>query len=575
MKRFFLKNLKLDGYLFLLTIVSLVLLVSVVRYGLRTYKIPEWDEQHYMRMATEFYRLIKYHLSFNTPYEMLQIVPFRQIGYPLLMLPFLAIFGLSKAYFWGIFTNGLLYVASIFGIYLIAKNFLSKLASFLAAFIFAFYGWTLLHLHLTYSETAISAFTIWTIFFLIKSDYFQSRKYTLLFGLFLGLGLLIKWIIVIYVLGPLLYVLYQIIKKRLFKKRVVLIHAAISALLIIIISFYPYYQNSYWIFEYFYGHRAGSPMWLIVPEQERNPLSLYSLTFYLNSFSQLGVFYFILIIAGFILALRKKSKLKAILLVVIISYFFSAFALLKADRHIIPIFPYLAILSASVFDYLKDNRYKISLIIVTVILSIGTFLGTVWGRGPMKQSLSSLPISLPFGQLNKIYLTAISRPPYIYKISGKEILDYITEDSKNSEIENPQVLSLFYYRPLDEPLMTYNLYTLEKPLSINNFVGTVIDNPDEETSYFIQSTFRNTDYILMKTGQRVDNYFSEINYRTLKALINLFDNDVVITDYYEEKVKLWIFQDSSEVTVFKKKREMSDGELEGMRLKLVEILKLN
>src|SRR3989344_7521384 len=142
------KTINSNKYIYLLSILSLVLIASVVRYGLRTYKVPEWDEQHYMRMATEFYRMIKYQLSFSTPYEMLQIVPFRQPGYPLLIVPFLLIFGLSQSYLWGIFTNGLLYVATIFGIYFVAKNYLSRLSSFLAAFIFAFYGWTLWHVHL-------------------------------------------------------------------------------------------------------------------------------------------------------------------------------------------------------------------------------------------------------------------------------------------------------------------------------------------------------------------------------------------------------------------------------------------
>lgn len=566
------KNLRLDKYIFLLVTLSLILLASVIRYGVRTYKIPEWDEQHYMRMATEFYRLIKNNLSFNTPYEMLQVVPFRQPGYPLLIVPFLLAFGLSHSYFWGIFTNGLLYVGSIFGIYFIAKNYLSRLAAFLAAFIFALYGWTLLHLHLTYSETATSAFVVWAILFLIKSNYFQNRKYTILFGLFLGLGLFVKWITIVYVFGPMLYIFYHILRKHLLTSWTVLMNGLVALALVTIIVAYPYYVNRYWIFQYFYGHRVGGPMWQIVPGEERNPFSLYSLTFYLNSFGQLGIFYFILIIAGFVLALRRKSKLKIILLVVIFSYVFSSYALLKADRHIIPIYPYLAILSASAFDYIKNKRSKILLVIVTVLLSVGTFFGTVWGKGPMKTSLYSLPVKLPFGEFNRIYLTSISRPPYIYKISGKEILDFIATDSKKSGIENPQILSLFYYRPLDEPLMAYNLYNQEKPFQVNNFLGTIIQDPEKGSTYFI-NIIKNTDYVLTKNGQKTDTYFSKENYKTLKAMITLFDNNPILPDYYEGEAKIWIYQDSSEVTIFKKRRQIPEDELEKLRLKLVEILK--
>ncbi|MBI4092107.1 MAG: glycosyltransferase family 39 protein, partial [Candidatus Levybacteria bacterium] len=284
------KLFKFDKYLILLGIISILFLASVVRYTLRTFKIPEWDEQHYMRMATEFYRLLQ-NPTADTINQMLSVVPFRQIGYPLLILPFLMIFGLSNSYFWGIFTNGLLYIATIFGIYFLTRQYLSSLSSFLASIIFAFYGWTLWHVHLTYSETAVSAFAVWTIFFLIKSDLFRNKKYSILFGIFLGLGLLVKWIVLVYVAGPLLYIFYRILKDHLFKNKKVLIYGTAAFLIAFVISFYPYFHNSYWISQYFYGHRVGGPMWLIVAPEERNPLSLYSLTFYLNSFSQLGIFF--------------------------------------------------------------------------------------------------------------------------------------------------------------------------------------------------------------------------------------------------------------------------------------------
>lgn len=570
-KQILLRKTKLDRYIVLLIILSLILLSSVVRFGLRTFKVPEWDEQHYMRMATEFYRLIKYNLSFNTPYDMLQIVPFRQLGYPLMIVPFLLIFGLSKAYFWGIFTNGLLYVATIFGIYFVARNFLSTFSSFLAAFTFAFYGWTLLHLHLTYSETASSAFIVWTLFFLIKSNMFQNRKLSLLFGVFLGLGLFVRWIILAYILGPLIYVFYQMLKNKLFKKKV-LVNIGLSVLISLLLSFFQYVQNYYWMFRYFYDVRVGSEVWQALPREETSLLSAYAWTFYLNSFAQLGILFFILIVSGFILALRKKSKLKPILFITIVGYIFSVIAPIKGERYIVPIFPYLAILSASVFDYIRSNKIKYALALFTIVLSIFSFLGSTWGKGPMKQSLVSLPLELPFGRWTKIYLTTYSRPPYIYKISGKEILDYIVEDSKKSGMENAQVLSLFYYRPLDEPLMTYNLYNLEKPLQINNFVGTVISDPEKESGPLLQNLMKNTDYVLTKSGKRIDVYFSEINYKTLRALITLFDH-FNLSDYYEQKSKFWIYQDSSEVSVFKKKKEIPSEELDKMQLKLIEIFK--
>lgn len=567
------RRLKFDRYVILLILISFGFLASLARYVLRSFSIPEWDEQYYMQMAVGFYRLLV-HPTLSTPNEIIQLVPVKQPGYPLLILPFLKVFGLSNSYFWALFTNGLLHVASIFGIFFIARNYLSKNASFLASIIFAFYGWTLFYVHLAYSETATSALSIFAILFLIKSNLFQNRKYSILFGLLLGFSLLTRWVAIIFVSGPILYIFYQILKKRLFKKRAVLVSLVISFLIAFLVSFYPYYLNSYWVFDvYFKGHRIGGPMWQIIPDYERNPFSLYSLTFYLNSFVKLGIFSFILIIGGLILAVFRKSKLKLFVLASFIPWaFFSFFSILKADRFIIPIYPYLAILSASVVDQIKNKYFKNALILAILILSASTFLGSVWGRGPMRESLSAFSINLPSSRVLNIYLTAISRPPNIYRRSGREIVDFIIKESKESGIKNPQVLPLYSYHFLDDPVATYNNYHQEKPVTINSFVGTVIQDSNKEAGYIVRTAMANN-YVLIKSGRKTDDYFAKENYKTLKALISLFEKDITIPDFYEEKTKIWITQDSSEVTILRKKREMSNTQLETVRLKFVEILK--
>lgn len=540
-----------NRYIIFLSILAIGFLASLVRFALRTYDIPVWDEQHYMFMATQFYRLLQ-NPSFNTPYEMLQVLSFRQPGYPLLILPFLMVFGLSNSYFWALFTNGLLYVSSIFAIFFIARNYLSKLASFLASLIFAFYGWTLYFVHFAYSETATSALCVWAILFLIKSEFFKNRKYSILFGIFLTFALLTRWIAIIFLAGPAFYIFYQIFKNKLFRNRAALVNIALSLFIVSLLLSYPYYVNYHQVFDYFNAHLIGGPNWQLTPQYERNPFSIYSLTFYLNSFAKLGIFYFILIIAGFLLTLIKTSKLKIFVLASFVPWlFFSFFSILKTDRFIIPIYPYLAILSASVFDYIKNKYFKSLLIIITIVLSFGTFLGTVWGKGP---------------------LTGISRPPNIYKLSGREIVDFIAQDSKASGMVNPQVTVLFSYRPLDEPIYTYNLYSLEKPLNILWLVGSEIKDTDKDTVFITKSAIKNADYILTKSGKKVEYYFTKNNYQALEAAILFVDKFFNIPDYYEEKVKFWIYQDSSEVTVFKKKRQISEQELEKARLKLVSEL---
>ena len=71
----------------------------------------------------------------------------------------------------------------------------------------------------------------------------------------------------------------------------------------------------------------------------------------------------------------------------------------------------------------------------------------------------------------------------------------------------------------------------------------------------------------------MDTYFSKENYGTLKALITLFDHNPSFLANFEEKKIIWIYQDSSQVSIFKKKKEIPSPELDEIRLRLGEILK--
>ena len=566
------KKIKEKRYFILLSIFSVILLASVVRYAWRTFQIPVWDEQHYMQMAAEFYRLLQ-NPTLNTPYEMMQVLPFRQPGYPLAITPFLLLFGLSNSYFWGIVTNGIFYVVTVIGIYFLAKQFFSKQSALLASIMFASYGWVLFHVHTAYSEISATAMSLLATLFLVKSDYFRKRSYTILFGLCLGYGILIRWVSIVFILGPLIYVIYQMIKKQKIFSRKLLVNIALAFVVMLIIVL-PYFFNSGSIFQYFNGHRFGGEMWKIVPEEERNPLSIYSLTFYLSSFEKLGIFNFILLVFGFILGFKKKSNYEMMLAAVIVPWiFFSFFSILKADRFIVPIYPFIAIISAAIFDKIKNHKAKILLVIVAIVLSSLSFLGSAWGKGPMSASLSTLPVTLPFGELNKIHLTSISRPPYIYKLSGREIIAFLEKDSDNNIDTKRGALMLFSYRPLDEPLMTYNLFTLIKPFVLNSYLGSVITDPELQGEGLLKEVF-GYDYILVKSGKISDEYFPRINYLTLEAFQRLFTKYVQMDAYYEKKTEIWINQDSSIVTIWKKKKEVPAEERERLKPLFIEELQI-
>ena len=132
-------------------------------------------------------------------------------------------------------------------------------------------------------------------------------------------------------------------------------------------------------------------------------------------------------------------------------------------------------------------------------------------------------------------------------------------------------MSLFYYHYLNEPIMTHNLYSKREPLYFMSFIGTVVPDPDKN-DYIIDTTFQ-SDYLLIKSGRKVDDSITEINTKTLKALIKLIDDDFNIKAYYQKIGTFYIFQDKSEVTVYKKWQEVPEEVKNELKLQYAEILK--
>jgi len=56
-------------------------------------------------------------------------------------------------------------------------------------------------------DFALIAMVSLTIYFLIACDYFRNRNYSLMFGIALALSMLTKWTAIIFIIGPLVYII--------------------------------------------------------------------------------------------------------------------------------------------------------------------------------------------------------------------------------------------------------------------------------------------------------------------------------------------------------------------------------
>ena len=119
---------------------------------------------------------------------------------------FTSLFGLST--FVTRFSNILFFVIIIIFCYLIGKTCRNKRIGLLAAFLISFYPGVFGISRLYDLDFHLMAMVSVAIYLLIKTQIFTDRKYSVLLGLFSGLGILTNGRFVVFIMGPLFYVFY-------------------------------------------------------------------------------------------------------------------------------------------------------------------------------------------------------------------------------------------------------------------------------------------------------------------------------------------------------------------------------
>lgn len=561
MRKFIFKNWPI----FILTFFSLVILISHGLYVLKTHQYPEMDEQLYMNMAVEYYRLLQ-NPSLDTIVKMNNYAighpPFRPPIYSLSITIPLLVLGLEHSYKIGLLVNGLYYVLTIFAIYFLARHFFSKTASLLSSILFACYGWPLFYLHFTYSETATTPFVILCLLFLIKSNKFENRKYSILFGIFLFLGLLVRWVVPLFVAGPALLIMYQIIKQKKKEKR--MIKNIFLVLFFVLLSIVYHVINRDAFFSGYLGSQMFyGPLWEKVPLFRRSLISFQSAAYYLKVFEQLTIYFFGLFIVGLIVCFRKIKKYEFLVIAFIVPYLIFSFGtVIKDDRYIVPIYPFIAMLSVAFIDMLNKRIIKTLLIIIVVVLSFGSFVGGAWGIGPLGQEgLKSFLLPMPIGHPRRIHLASMVWSPAKNFSNADKIMEFIDTDSRNNKITEPHIINLFSYHPVDNALQSINIYQKNKPFRIQNFVGTSVLSSSQSAEFVIES-FKNADYLMLKKGGSViDSYFTNDAYFLLNIIYEFMHSNKTILKDFKEVKKYNVPLDNSLIIIYRRKEKSDDSDL--------------
>lgn len=175
-------------------------------YFFHTSTPPSWDQALHLELSLTYFELLKLG-------ELKEIINTSGF-YP----PF---FHISSSFLYTIFGTDLIVSRStnifyllilLLSTYGIASHLFNKNVGILSALLISTYP-LVISMQKTYLlDLSLTALIAATIYFLLKSDNFSNTKYTLLFAIAFSFAELTKWTAIFFIIGPVIYTIYQKIK---------------------------------------------------------------------------------------------------------------------------------------------------------------------------------------------------------------------------------------------------------------------------------------------------------------------------------------------------------------------------
>jgi 4-amino-4-deoxy-L-arabinose transferase-like glycosyltransferase len=195
-----------------------LLLFTLSLYGINMYHLtgldsepPKWDEAVHLRDSLVFYNILTNPSQINL--EIIKDIMNKSERYPLLRpsgyypplvavltSPLYSIFGTSQRV--ATMSNTVFLPILVFSTYEIGTLVFNRNTGLLASFIILLSPIVLEHSVIYYLDLPLTAMVALCVFIILRSDYFRNRTLSIISGLSFGLGMLTKWTLLFFVLGP-------------------------------------------------------------------------------------------------------------------------------------------------------------------------------------------------------------------------------------------------------------------------------------------------------------------------------------------------------------------------------------
>lgn len=386
---------KINPYFILAVIILFHLVTTFIWLKIdKSYlKLDAWG---YYRYSLEAYDFLKGILHLKFPLSAIEPQNWHGI-----------LVGLSSAFLYFIFgsaqdtaimiNSAIFLTIIVLSIYGIAKKIYNAKAGLLSAFIITSYPIIFNNLRIYMLDLPLTSLVTASLYLLLASDNFNDRKNSLLFGLSFGLGLLIKFNYIAFIIGPLALTIYQAIaqKPALYKNTIRNIVYLLTIAIFICATFYIVKSKD--ILQRIYQTSNLS----IFNNYRQNFFDLLSwrlsgiLKFIEISIGEgISFLFLIVLVAGFGFfiktALKERWKLYLVLIVPLFMHIF-LFSIEPACmlRYSMPSLPIIAMITSIGLLGIKNRALKTAFLFLLIALGILQFFAVSYG-------ISMLPEKIKF-----------------------------------------------------------------------------------------------------------------------------------------------------------------------------------
>jgi hypothetical protein len=350
--------------------------------------------------------------------------------------------------------NIVYFIILLIGVYFITKKVCNKKASLISIILLSLYPFIFGYSRIFMLDFPLTAVVALSICLLLYTDNFSNRKFSILFGISLGVGMLVKWTFIIFIFGPLCYVLAIVVSKS-FKREIKFSSWMVNLFLVMIFAFIL--SAPWYLWEEGRHLQQILSFWHIakvVPQEEiksgggsfwESKYLWYLVSLINNQVSFVYFVTFLVFIPFFLKRAGVKNRVLMILWIVV-PYLFLSNISFKLPRFLLPILPAIAIISGVGISMIKRTMFKKMIIALLFIIGIMQYFLLSYTDILLKKKLA---LPKPFHYLNTFPTPAVGD---IYN-GGKVIT--LTGAPLKKDWKLPELLKIIrrYYENEGRPLM--------------------------------------------------------------------------------------------------------------------------